>query len=420
MSTSDNYDAKFNKYYLKYLLLEQQYNHIYNKYTEQPIDISTIDGSGGNKIKLKKDTSAKNLEQCNTSYTDLKTINIDLFDSVRVRNILEYLKSDKKTYAEQRNNLSILRDQLLSPTKLSERYDPIQKALKSDKNCMNVYMNTKFAKSVEDIKNQIKSVFAQSNVEYQAKKISDNKIINSNTVIATGSISLLDSTISTELTNMYDIKYTYTDPTNSNVYTVESFRYGTPIKHDMDKQNELIKTYINSTVPTEPKPKAIVISLLDMCTSIVCKIGKKDEETAIIRSEIKSFSSESNIVYFNCSINSNVNRSYTGKSSIDLTFIDRLKGWISLIKFDILKTRAKELFNTFLTDEVAYDIFNNLTPKHFTNHPHLNAKISTLKHGDQVILRESFRYYVICFLILTHNILVLDGQKVKLFYHCRN
>ena len=414
MSTPDNYEKKFNKYYLKYLLLEQQYNRKHNNYTEQPIDISKIDGSG--KKKLKKDNILNNLDQCNTSYAELKNINIDLFDTIRVNTILSLLKSDKKTYPEQYNQVLKLRDQLLSPTKLSERYDPIVKALKSDKNCMNVYMNTKFTESVNGVKQQLESSYAESNIKFQAKKIFDNNVINSDNVVAIGSIGLLDSEIHTELTNMYDLKYTYTDPTNSNTYTVESFRYGTPIKHDMRKQSELIKNYINKS----PDSKAIVISLLDMCTSIVCKIGKKDKETAIIRSEIETFSPEPNIVYFNCSINSNVNRSYTGKSSIDLTFINKLKGWIDLIKSDILKIKAKKLFNTFLTDIVAFDLFNNQTPDLFKNHPHLNTKIPTLKHGEQLILREGIRYYLICFLILIHNLLILDGQNVKLLYHCKS
>ena len=105
---------------------------------------------------------------------------------------------------------------------------------------------------------------------------------------------------------------------------------------------------------------------------------------------------------------------------LSVPFINRLIKWIRSVDSTIMTNDAKNIFEKFLINIVAPELFNNETPSEFKNHPHLNQKIPTLKHSNQNIIREICRYYIICFLILVHNLLVLDGQNVHLLYHCKS
>lgn len=236
------------------------------------------------------------------------------------------------------------------------------------------------------------------------------------------------------LVNMYDVIYKREDK------EIKSFRYGTPLGQDKQRQHSLVYNHLNGADVPDLSKKIIIISLLDTCKQTACDISRsagniskglnklddKIQEMGIIQSEIEYYKNKSNVVFFHVLINSMVNNEQsltieTNASSDVLTgtslFRSRFSEWIrSISNFgNFLATMFNNLFGEEIRLNVTPQTLQNILNAEFRDRlTSFNVKGSIIN-----VVRELARYYSICFISLIQNLLSLT-KNITIAYHCKS
>lgn len=241
------------------------------------------------------------------------------------------------------------------------------------------------------------------------------------------------------LANMYDIDYTL-EASGNIVKTVKSFRYGTTLNQDKAKQHAIVYNHLNGSPTPHQGKKILIISLLDTCLQVACKVGKtltsdlnaKQKEMEIVKSEIEFYKDKPNVVFFHLLLNAMVNneRSLTIDKSEGLRglisnptenamkiFEDRFESWIRNIPH-VGIFLSKIYKNTFAPEMKTNDVpknLNTILTENFAD----RLMLTNVNGANKQLVREFARYYVTCFLCLIQNILS-DTSNIILAYHCKS